>query len=298
MVFLCGDLTKRTFIFIILMACENHILYQLQNWFIISAVNAAVSPSLHLFRVLFCNNQWIQEVELAVFFIVPYTADFTKSFLLLIYVSAAQPEILTRTELIRVYNSNLDPSLKLCCSINECNCRLLSPVSAGVFALLESSCVYASLVLDLVWLTVKAGPCFHFTTVKNLPITFSFWHLSYVPRDGHMKRHATLTTVEWSIETAIGIEVRSRIKALASLTFFCQICADAACKNIFHLAIFWGMNTLLLLRLRKPVTNWNELPCTVFKFHIKFVFTRKWKVGFRFPLHQLGWSILFTETIG
>lgn len=254
MVFLCGDLTKRTFIFIILMACENQILYQLQNWFIISAVNAALSPCLHLFRVLFCNklfNQWIQEVELPVFFIVPDTVDFIKSVLLLIYVSAVQPEILTRTELIRVYNSNLDPSQKLCCSINECNCRLLSPVSAGVFALLESSCVYALLVLDLVWLTVKAGPCFHFPTVKILPITFSFWHLSYVPRDGHMKRHAPLTTVEWSIETAIGIEVfffflirigievRSRIKALTSLTFFCQISAAAGCKNIFHLAIFW-----------------------------------------------------------
>lgn len=84
------------------MGCENQILNQLQNWFIISAVNAAVSPSLHLFRVLFCNSQWIQEVELAVFFIVPYTADFTKSFLLFIYVPAVQPEILTRTELIRV----------------------------------------------------------------------------------------------------------------------------------------------------------------------------------------------------
>ncbi|KAH9785781.1 non-specific serine/threonine protein kinase [Citrus sinensis] len=113
----------------------------------------ALSPCLHLFRVLFCNklfNQWIQEVELPVFFIVPDTVDFIKSVLLLIYVSAVQPEILTRTELIRVYNSNLDPSQKLCCSINECNCRLLSPVSAGVFALLESSCVYALLVLDLV----------------------------------------------------------------------------------------------------------------------------------------------------
>lgn len=237
------------------MACENQILYQLQNWFIISAVNAALSPCLHLFRVLFCNklfNQWIQEVELSVFFIVPDTVDFTKSVLLLIYVSAVQPEMLTRTELIRVYNSNLDPSQKLCCSINECNCRLLSPVSAGVFALLESSCVYALLVLDLVWLTVKAGPCFHFPTVKILPITFSFWHLSVlcttwwaheetcpINNGRVVHRNSNWHRSFFFFLIRIGIEVRSRIKALTSLTFFCQISAAAGCKIIFHLAIFW-----------------------------------------------------------
>lgn len=75
--------------------------------------------------------------------------------------------------------------------------------------------------------------------------------MSYVPRDGHMKKHATLTTVEWSIETAVGIEVRSRIKALASLSLSFVKFALMQPAKIFSIWPFFGNEYASVAKTKK-----------------------------------------------